>query len=236
MPIKTKKDFNKKPKTFNAKVTKVLRSLSEPKHHLPFSSTTDTNSGELMGMNLTGYIPTGSNTFSRDGDLIRLEKLRSRLVINESGSYVNNGDNNKLVRIMVVKKFADNTGVSNSAWQSQPFTNSSLFQGGHNYAGIDGNADSRVINVLYDKVITINPTYGYGSDFILGDPTSTTTGYRSSLVVIDLPLHFNMQYESNAYTSKHYHLWLLVLPYTAQGSTNMIDITAVNDLVFKDVK
>jgi len=210
----------------------AIQNVKDLKHKCIAAQTADTNSGELMGVCLTGKIARGDATGDRETDKIKLIRFRASLFLAESGLYANNGDWNKQFRVLVVRKNGDDTGVNSDVWQSNPFTMTSMSQAGNTYYQIDGVLDHEKVKVIYDKVFTLDPPYGYGSTFVSGEPTTTTRCLSSKLVNIDVKLGFNQVYQTDSNNAVLGQLWLLVIPYSHSGSTNMVDLSVSTDLQF----
>jgi len=219
-----------------ADVRKIARNaidnVRDLKHKCIAAQISDTDSGGLYGVCLTGNILRGDQTGDRETDKIKLIKFRASLAAHTSGTYANNGDYNMLFRLLVVRKNGDDTGIASDAWQTNPFGMTNMTQAGGTYYQIDGVLDHEKVKVVYDKIHTMNPTYGYGSDFITGEPTTTTTGLLSRFVNLDLKLGFNQVYQTDSNSAVLGQLWMIVIPYNHQGSTNMLDFSVCTDLQF----
>lgn len=202
------------------------------KHKAIAANTVDANSGEILGLCLTGNITRGDAEQNREADKIKLLRFRASLVITDSGIYVNNGDWNKNYRVIVGRYNGSNVGIASDSWQSNPFGMTAITQAGNTFFNWDGVIDTQKFKVILDRNYVNNPSYGYGSDFLAGEPTTTTVGDKAIKIEIDEKLGFNHTYDMDANTSQLGQLWLLVCAYSPSGSTNMADYHVCTDLQF----
>ena len=220
-----------------AEVKKIARKAvdgtKDLKHKVVSDLVNDINSTQIQALCLTGNIARGDSEFNREADKIKLVRFRAQICLTDSGTYANNGDYNKCYRIVVGRANGTNTGIGSDVWQNNPFTGMGVFyQGGASYNTVDGNIDEKKFKVVYDRTHYMDPNYGYGSTFVLEEPTTTTTGLKFKKIDIDEKLGFIQTYDMDSNNSQLGHMWLFVIPYSPSGSTNMVDITVVTDLQF----
>lgn len=206
-------------------INTVRRGLEDPMHKLWSAQGVSTPSSAVLQdtiytINLTGNIPQGDTTFSRNGDNIHLDALKMRILFNNAAAV--NKAVPKHFRIMVVKSDIDAQGASD-AWASGSLGASDLFQG--NNTPCFEHPNPKNVSVIYDKIVKFKPAI-----------SATNEAMEFSEI---LRLGSTFTYKTGTNYGKLHNLYLVCTGYepgATTGTTQIGNVYFFGDLIFKDSK
>lgn len=225
---KTTKPVYKKTKpSLTARVKKIIKGVSEPKHYYINTEITVPASKSYYTLPLLAMIAQNDTNTGREGDIINIDAIKLSMSFTNA-EFLTTAGCSVWYQVLIIKhKKEFGTGTNTFSAANAGIMQADIRSNNNSYLGIDGNIDPRLCTVIMDKKVKLTPALG-SSSF-----NNLDVEFRNWTVKIDKKYQYATG--TNYGLPKDRNYYLVVIPYNPNNATDCGHVTLCADVIFKDL-